>query len=89
MMLRLTKHFKENWEKRVGGTPTVDIVQKIIRESVIVQSCATYQKNGKPYRVLAIYWHTGLDVIVKIDEFSGNVVTVLSKQTEGNPANGG
>jgi len=72
----------------VGGVPTVDIVQKIIREAVIVQSCAIYQdRHGKPYRVLGIYWHTGLDVVIKIDEFSGNVVTVLSKNISGNPMN--
>lgn len=89
-MLRLTKHFIANWEKRVGGTPTVDEVQQLLRESVIVQSCATYQTvKGRPYVVLAIYWHTEKDLILKVDMFTGNVVTVLSKSTDGNPVNGG
>lgn len=88
-MLRLTKHFIENWEKRVGGKPTEDQVQKLLRESLIVQSGGSYVKpNGKPHRILRTYWHTELDVIIKVDEFSGNVVTVMSKETEGNPING-
>ncbi|MBA3028940.1 MAG: hypothetical protein FP816_09040 [Desulfobacteraceae bacterium] len=85
-MLRLTDHFIKNWALRVGGVPTVEQVQHIIRESLVVQSCSTYAKrNGDPHRVLAIYWHTGLDVVLKVDEFSGNVVTVMSKSTKGNP----
>jgi hypothetical protein len=79
-MLTLTKHFIKNWGERVGGKPDIDQVQDIIRNSIIIQSCRTMtRQDGRPYRLLAIYWHTERDLIIKVDEFSGNVVTVMSK----------
>lgn len=80
-MLSMTKHFIKNWGERVGGEPTIGQVQEIIRDSIVVQTCRTMARDdGRPFRLLAIYWHTGLDLIIKVDEFSGNIVTVMSKR---------
>jgi len=56
-------------------------VQDIIRNSIVVQTCRTMARDdGTPFRLLAIYWHTERDLIIKVDEFSGNIVTVMSKR---------
>ena len=80
-MMCLSQHFCENWEKRVGNQPTVKLVLDIIRQSVRVQ-CGRELKDldDTPFRMLAIYWHPDLDIIVKIDRVKNMAVTVLSRE---------
>ena len=80
-MMCLSKHFCENWEARVGNWPTVKMVLSIIKQSVRVQVGRELRDlDGTPFRMLAIYWHPELDIIVKIDRVKNMAVTVLSKE---------
>ena len=76
----LTKHFKQRWLERVGNWPTAVAVQHFIDQSVCVQRCRDFiRPDGRPYRVLAIYWHPELDLVIKADDFDRTAVTVLSR----------
>lgn len=80
-MLRLSRHFVERWKERVGSDAKPDTVTKIVRspETVRVQGCRNLQwLNGDMFRQLAIYWNPGWNVVIKVDEFQGVAVTVLS-----------
>jgi len=78
--LTMTKHFENNWQERVGGHPTPQTVTAIIRTSVRIQkSMLLRQPDGTPYRVLAIYWHPELDIIIKLDPRDNCAVTVMSR----------
>lgn len=77
----LSKHFCENWENRVGNWPTVKTVCSIIKQSVRVQVGRELKDlDGTPFRMLAIYWHPELDIIVKIDRVKNTAVTVLTRE---------
>ena len=77
----LSRHFVENWRKRVGNEPSVEIVQQIMREGVIVQKPLLLRTlEGRPHKQLGIYWEPRLNVIVTIDEFKYMAVSVLSER---------
>jgi hypothetical protein len=76
--LSLSRHFCEKWEKRVGNLPTVLAVKKYIYESVRVQDCRDLKKcNGENFRMLAIYWHPELDLVMKVDHINNRAVSCL------------
>lgn len=78
--LSFTNHFEENWVKRVGNHPTPETVREILRQSARVQKSIDVRlPGGKPYRVLAIYWHPELDIIIKLDPVDNCAVTVMSR----------
>ena len=76
----LTKHFMERWMERVGNWPTQEGIAHFIRHSVKVQGGMNVVKDGKPFRLLAIYWHPDLDIVIKVDEDRWAAVTVLSRE---------
>jgi len=77
MMLVLSRHFRENWEKRVGGDAKLVEVQKALREGVLVQRGRHYrQPDGRPHRTLSIFLYRG--VVYTIDEFKGVAVSVFT-----------
>ncbi|NDY74465.1 hypothetical protein DO021_21510 [Desulfobacter hydrogenophilus] len=79
--LTLSKHFKDRWMERVGNWPTLDAVAHYIKNSVPVQTGQDLvRKNGEPFRMLAIYWHPDLDVLIKVDIHNRTAVTVLSRE---------
>ncbi len=87
--MKLSKHFIENWKTRVGREPNAFFVRRIIRESVRAQhghDVCDIKSGRMLFRVLAIYWHPGLDLIIKVDQTEGVAVTVLSGK---NCKNGG
>ena len=74
-----SKHFIQNWRERVGGEPNKADVTRILSESVRVQKGQLLKKpNGMSWNTLSIYWHPVKNVIIKIDNFAGVAVTVLS-----------
>lgn len=78
--LTFTRHFEDNWVKRVGNWPTRNGVAGIIERSVRIQPCRDlWLPDGTPYRVLAIYWHPELDLIIKVDDYENCAVTVMSR----------
>jgi hypothetical protein len=79
--LILTRHFSQRWQERVGNYPTAEAIADYIRHSVRVQGCEDLtRKNGTPFRMLAIYWHPALDLVIKVDGIRNAAVTVLSME---------
>jgi hypothetical protein len=77
--LKLSKTFCEIWRRHSGRWPTVETVSRILAESKKVQRCKDLkQPDGKPFRLLAIYWHPKLNLIIKIDQIKNTAVTVIS-----------
>lgn len=81
-MLNLTEHFIENWVARVSQQhPKPKMIQNILAESVRVQNGRDlYDEDGIIYRMLAIYWHPVLNIVIKIDRAQNKAVTVLSEK---------
>ena len=78
--MKLSYHFVENWEKRVGGTPSVEQIQGIIDNSMRVQKGQYYRlSNGEPFNTLTIYWHPELNLVISYDSRRQVMVTVMSK----------
>jgi hypothetical protein len=77
--LILTRHFSQRWQERVGNWPTPEAIADYIRHSVRVQGCEDFtRKDGSSFRMLAIYWHPALDLVIKVDGIRNAAVTVLS-----------
>lgn len=77
--IHLSKHFRDNWEERVGICPTPRRVEEIVSESVIVQrGRGMVLKDGSFYNTLSIYWHPDLKIVVTIDPIKRTAVSVLS-----------
>lgn len=75
MQIRLSKHFIENWRKRVGNTPSAGAVIDIIYDSIKIQDGKRFGKE----KTLSYYWHPELSLILAIDHFTGTAVSVLSE----------
>lgn len=87
--LTFTHHFIDNWRERVGGEPLPGTVRHIIQTSVRIQKSVYVRKDGDPWRVLAIYWHPDLDLVIKLDPIDNVAVTVMSRacwRYDGKPA---
>ena len=78
-MLKLSKHLEDNWLIRVGNWPTREGVNRIIESSIRVQAGRDIVKqDGTVERVLGMYWHTDLELVLRVDETQRVVVTVLT-----------
>lgn len=78
-MFRLTKHFIQNWRKRVGTDPAVGEVNTIINQAVRIQKGRKVPGRFKVFKVLSIYWHANQALIITVDPFSRSVVSVYSQ----------
>lgn len=78
--ITLTQHFIHNWERRVGGYPSLPLVRKILREAKCIQTGRLMKSLRGPEIVstLSIYWHIDLNLIIKFDNYQSRAVTVLS-----------
>jgi hypothetical protein len=78
--VRLTTHFDERWEERVGGqAPSRNEVDQLIRESIQLQQPRDlFTPKGYRYRVMAMYWHPGKQIVIKVDGVRNRAVTVLT-----------
>ena len=77
----LSDHFIENWQDRVGGTPSERAVRRILCESVRVQKGREiHQPNGSIYRVPGIYWHPFKRLFIKLDATNRVAITVLTEE---------
>ena len=74
-MIKLTKHFVENWRERVGDEPTSGIVSKIMNDGVRIQEGRVFGKR----KTLSYYWHPGMNLVISIDRFQNTAVSVLSE----------
>lgn len=79
--MRLTKHFIDRWQRRVGGYPTLDQVMAILRRSICVQPQSVFRcADGTMYSTLCIYWDPEGKIIIKTDPQNGTIVTVFTKE---------
>ncbi len=75
--LILTKNFVDKWQERVGNWPTPEAVRAYLSQSVKVQQCQNLMRlDGSPFRMLAIFWHPELDLVIKVDTDEHVAVTV-------------
>ena len=78
--MELSKHFVENWKDRVGGTPSIPAVRRILCESVRIQKGRDIlQPDGSKFRVPAIYWHPAKRLFIKIDAIKNVAITVMTE----------
>lgn len=80
--MRMSRHAKEAWRKRVSRrVPTDGEVHRILTECVRIQRQRDlFTPRGRRVRVLALYWHPAHDVVLKVDHRRGKVVTVLTPE---------
>jgi len=78
-MLRLSKHFIENWRKRVGTEPETSNVNDIISQSVRVQKGKKASTRFDFIKTLTIYWHADLSLVITVDHFTNTVVSIYSQ----------
>jgi len=78
--MRLSKHFIDNWRKRVGPIPDSKEVDDIIRQAVRVQKGKKAVTRFSFIKTLSIYWHVDLDLIITVDHFTRTIVSVYSKK---------
>lgn len=77
-MLRLTRHFVENYRDRVGGDPDTQEINKTIRQAVRIQKAKDgYTRDGY-FKILALYWHVPKAWVISVDPFKKKVVTIVT-----------
>ena len=72
--MRLSKHFINNWRRRVGNEPSVDMVMMIMNQGVRIQQGRIFGR----YHTLSYFWHPELKIVVSIDRFTDTAVSVLT-----------
>jgi hypothetical protein len=76
---KLTGHFLRNWNFRVGGSPTLTLINEFIRHSVRIQRPRMlYESDGKAFPLLAMYWNPEMDIIITVDGYQRKAVSVLT-----------
>ena len=78
MAIHISEHFRENWQKRVGGEPDPAEVCGVLSRSLQVQTGGHRIEGGRYGKTLSIYWSPDDDMIIKLDPESGTVVTVMT-----------
>ena len=79
-MLKLSKHFIDNWQERVSAVePTPEKVNDIIRKSVRVQKGREGKSRYSYIKTLTVYCHFGLNITITVDHFTQTVVSVYSQ----------
>jgi len=81
-MLKLSKHFVKNWQRRVGGEPRSAGIRQMICQAVRIQKGLRFITRAGYYKSLTIYWHTGLNIIITVDHFTNTAVSVYSKDMD-------
>jgi len=75
----LTRHFVENWIRRVGNEAHINAVKAIVEGSVLVQRGQKFLNGqGITVNTLSIYWHPELQIVIFIDRYENTAVSVLT-----------
>ncbi len=78
-MLKLSKHFIDNWRERVSANaPNPEAVNDIIKASVRVQKGREAGTRFSYIKTLTVYCHFGLNITLTVDHFTQTVVSVYS-----------
>jgi hypothetical protein len=80
---QLSRHFVQRWTERVGAAPTLAGVNRILDAShkICGQKRLYEMVDGiglRPCMQLAEYWCHKSAMILRIDEWSGTAVTVIT-----------
>ena len=79
-MLKLSKHFVENWRKRVGYVPCQAQILEFINQAIRLQKGRRMiGRYGDWINTLTIYWHTEHNLVITVDHYTDTVVSVYSK----------
>lgn len=83
-MYDLTRHFEDQWKKRVGGqVPSRQLIDLLIADSIKLQAYRKCQTpRGRAFVVLGLYWNVEQGMIFKVDDSAMRVVTVITKSTK-------
>lgn len=78
-------HFQQQWEMFVGGVPTVEEVNGLLRDGILIRSQMCVRKRDdrgrwQPYKLLAEYWVWDAKLIIKVDEDSRKAVTLITSE---------
>ena len=78
--MKLSKHFRQQWEKRVKHPqPTVYEIKSMIRRAIWLQKDhVLFFKDGSRYKVPALYWVPDKNIVLKVDEDTKTVMTVIT-----------
>jgi hypothetical protein len=81
-MLRLTRHFIDNWIARVDGRePDPRMIEALVhsRHTVRAIRFQEYEAvDGEPIRVLEVRWYVPGDLIITIDRANNAAVSVYT-----------
>lgn len=88
--MELSRHFEERWLERVGSEmPTRRGLGKILKQANLIQPYReAYTPRGRRITFLALYWHPGLNLVIKAARAGKGgkgglrLVTVLTPETE-------
>ena len=78
--MKLSRHFRDRWKERVNKPiPTSKEIEGMVDGAVFIQRCRDlFTARGMRQRILSVYWVTDQGIIIKLDEKTGVVVTVLT-----------
>lgn len=78
--MKLSKHFIQQWEKRVKQPqPTIYEIKNMIRRAIWLQTDQRlFCKNGRIYKIPALYWVPDKNIVLKVDEETKTVMTVIT-----------
>jgi hypothetical protein len=82
-VLKFSRHFVDQWVLRKGTFPTLEEVNTIIQDSLLImkQQLLYHRKNNGAmveHKELSHYWNHGAAVILLVDDLAGVVVTCLT-----------
>lgn len=81
-MLKLTRHFVENWRERVDGrVPDPRMVEALVHSKHTVRAIRFKEfegVDGESIRVLEVRWYVPGDLIITIDRANNAAVSVYT-----------
>ena len=79
-MWTLSRNFEKKWLENIGPLlPTSHEIDQMINESIIVQKqMDLFTSRGRLYRVSAMYWHPGGEIVFKVDHKRRKAVTLTT-----------
>ena len=82
-MLKKTAHFDQRWWEEIGKPPSTAEVNLWIRKHcILIQKYKElFTARGRRCDLMALYWYPRKEVIFKVDERRGRIVTVLTEYT--------
>ena len=76
----LSEHFYQNWQRRIGGRPTLSMVHRIVAEAVRVQAgMEITTDSGRKIRIPSLYWHPGRRLFISLDTVTDVCITVVNE----------